>query len=482
MFYKMLAPCLAAPLASIFNVSMGTGQIPDEWSKATVIPIFKNKGNAASPENYRPISLTNVACKIMETLIRQRLFVHLVQNNLLSNCQHGFFNGRSTVTQLLECMNDWTSSIENHEYIDVAYLDIAKAFDTVSHEKLLYKINKLGIRGSLLSWFKSFLSNRTQTVSVNNVLSDLSRISSGVPQGSVIGPLLFLLYIDDVTSVVKHSSIKLFADDTKLYVKGHRNEVNTLLIEDLSEIFQWFDTWQLNVAFQKCVILPIRGCRRDAVVPKYVINGTEIPSADNVRDLGYFVSGDLKPAFHISQIVRPAHSVACMINKAFVNTDSDFRVKLFNTFVRPKLEYASVIWNPYFKKDVNSVERIQRRYTKRMVGMWNLSYSTRLSRLNMISLEHRRLLLDLHLLYKIVYKKCSISFDSLFKFVEHGHATRGHNKKLECTRAKELCRKHFFSLRIVKAWNNLSSDVVNAPSLASFKNKLKFTDLSKLNN
>ena len=349
-FYKVLAPVLASPLAFIFNLSMGTGRVPSIWSKAKVVPVFKNKGNTASPVNYRPISLTDVACKVMETLVKNRIELHLSQNNLLSDCQHGFVRNKSTVTQLVECLNDWTNAAESHEFIDIAYLDIAKAFDTVSHPKLLFKLKNLGVDGLILSWLECFLAGRTQRVTINDESSDSSPVKSGVPQGSVLGPLLFRIYIDDSPTVVRNCRVKLFADDTKLYIKGQRNLTNQQLLDDLERIVRWAKDWQLSLSLQKCAILPIRGCRADAVPARYVVSGEEIPIVDHMRDLGYIVSADLKQSRHVSAIVKPAHKIACQINRAFVNRDVGFQIQMFKTFVRPRLEYASIIWNPYLKK------------------------------------------------------------------------------------------------------------------------------------
>ena len=221
----------------------------------------------------------------------------------------------------------------------------------------------------------------------------------------------------------------------------------------------------------------IRGYHSDTVVPEYVVNRTTLPVVKHAKDLGYHVTTNLKSAFHISQIVRPAHSIACSIHRAFVCKDTAFRVNMFNTFVRPKLEYASSVWSPSYKKDIEAVEAVQRRYTKRMDGLWNEPYQGRLSRLGIASLERRRLILDLCWLYKIINGLCDIPFTSLFKYVDHCHFTRGHNRKIETVRATADYRKHFFSVRIINTWNSLPSEIVNAQNLPLFKRKVKSLDL-----
>ena len=189
-FFKQFADQLSVPLQTIFNRSFEEGKLPNEWKSATVVPILKNKGKATDPSNYRPISLTCICCKLMERLIKNNLYSHLVSNNAITNHQHGFVS-KSTQTQLLECTNMW---LDEKEGVDVVYIDVSKAFDTVSHPKLLNKMASYGIRGKFLNWVSDFLNTRTQTVKVNSSFSEPLPVSSGVPQGSVLGPLLYLIY------------------------------------------------------------------------------------------------------------------------------------------------------------------------------------------------------------------------------------------------------------------------------------------------
>ena len=216
--------------------------------------------------------------------------------------------------------------------------------------------------------------------------------------------------------LLKNCTIYLFADDTKLYIRVLRNQVSQFLLDDLHAVFNWCKVWQLSLALSKCAILPIRGIRSDSVKPKYVINGTELETVEHARDLGDYVSGNLKPAYHISQIVRPAHRIECQIHRAFVSTDHSFQMQMFNTYVRPRLEYCSVIWNPYLKRDIWSLEKVQRRQTKRMAGLWNVQYEDRLIQLEQISLQKRRLCIDLIMLFNIVHGLCAIKFETMFKY------------------------------------------------------------------
>ena len=220
---------------------------------------------------------------------------------------------------MLSCVHDWAKAIDDGDFVDVAYLDYAKAFDTVCHQKLLIKLDALGVKNSVLRWIKSFLSDRTQSVIVNDARSHAINVTSSVPQGSVLGPILFRVYVDDITRVVKHCEVRLFADDTKLYLRVKKDAITNLLQQDLENIFEWSTKWQLGLALQKCVILPIRGSHSASAVPHIVVNNTELPTAENVRDLGVHISSNLKSSYHISKVVRSAHVAACSIHRAFTH-------------------------------------------------------------------------------------------------------------------------------------------------------------------
>ncbi len=251
--------CICVPLSKIFNFSMQSGVLPTFWRTAEVVPVFK-KGSVSSPSNYRPVSLTSIPCKVMETVIKNEMVIFLSKYNVITPHQHGFLARRSVETQLLECLNEWTKLLQ-YSSIDVMYLDFCKAFDSVSLEKLKTKMTAYGIVGKLFRWLVSFLSDRTQRVYVNQKFSDFVNVISGVPQGSVLGPLLFLLFINDVVDFVQNSvdvSVKIFADDLKVFSAVPDSlEDDSLLTLAVEKISDWTNTWQLNIAVQKCAVLPL---------------------------------------------------------------------------------------------------------------------------------------------------------------------------------------------------------------------------------
>ena len=243
------------PLTLLFDKSLNEGVIPDDWRKAIVSPIFK-KGNKKDPSNYRPVSLTSVVCKLCEKLIRERLTVHMISNKICADAQYGFMSGRSCVIQLLEIFDEWAHMQDSGVPIDIIYLDFAKAFDCVSHGLLLFKLKKLGIVGQLFNWVKDFLHNRTQCVRVGSSVSSWADVVSGVPQGNVLGPILFLCFINDLPDVVS-GIVKTFADDTKLYSQVPNIEESENLLVDLDKLCDWSEKWKLSFNADKCMVMHI---------------------------------------------------------------------------------------------------------------------------------------------------------------------------------------------------------------------------------
>ena len=206
---------MSEPLAIIYQKLLDEGVCPNEWKNANVTPIHK-KGDRTDPSNYRPVSLPSQVCKVLESIIVDKITEHLTTNDLLNDAQHGFREGRSCLTNLLETLEQWTEIIDEGDAIDVAYLDFRKAFDLVSHEHLIYKLSKYGIKEKLLEWIKDFLKDRTQRVVIRGTASSPRKFTSGVPKGSVLGPLLFLIFINDLPLGLT-SALSLFADDSKLF-------------------------------------------------------------------------------------------------------------------------------------------------------------------------------------------------------------------------------------------------------------------------
>jgi len=253
--FKHCSDQLSALLSILFVKSLESGTLPQDWKNCLITPIYK-KGNKTKVNNYRPVCLTSVVIKLFESIIRVTLSKYLYDNKLLSPNQHEFVPRRSCCTQLLHALNDWTSSLDEHFPTDVIYFDFPKALDTIPVSRLLLKLQAYGINGKLLDCFKSFLTDRYQSVRVNGSLSCWKRVRTGVPQGSVLGPLLFSLYVNELPSLVS-SKLLMFANDITLYRTIHSPEDCFTLQSDSDTLFEWSNPWLLSFNVVKCMVLHI---------------------------------------------------------------------------------------------------------------------------------------------------------------------------------------------------------------------------------
>ena len=442
---------------------MESGILPKEWKSAYVMPVFK-KGDRYDPGNYRPISLTCNPCKCMEKIIAVELTEFLLDNDIIKPTQHGFLPGRSTVSNLLTCMEEWTKAYDENQPVDVIYLDYEKAFDKVPFERLLMKLEHFGVRGRLLKWISDFLKARRNQVRVEQSFSDVYGVVSGVPQGSVLGPLLFTVYISDLDHHLS-SQILFFADDTKIFSNPLSN-TNTL-IEDLTILEGWAHTWQLKLNENKCTSLHI-GLNN----PKnnYVLNNVSLKQVEQQRDLGLIMRSDLKWESHIASIVKKANTMLFLIQKAFETKTVNLVAKLYKSHVRPILEYAHSVWNPYYVKDIELLEGVQRRATRIPATLKGSAYEERLRVFGLPTLRERRMRGDLIETFKIIQNHYKVPM-YIFHF-NINENLRGHSLKLYKERCNKLQRKNFLTNRVVYSWNSLHNETVTAESINNFKNRL----------
>ena len=449
------------PLSILFEKSLVTGVVPQDWRDANITPLFK-KGSRLSPNNYRPVSLTSQIVKLLEKIICDQLMEFIEEKQLISCEQHGFQKRCSCVTQLLECLSDWTTSFDENVGVDVVYLDFRKAFDTVAHRRLLYKLHHLGIRGHLLGWLESFLNHRRQRVILRNGSSEWRKVTSGVPQGSILGPILFLLFVNDIPDVISNKA-KMFADDTKLYANIMTKHDCDSLQDDLNALSAWSKLWLLDFNAEKCVVLRIKA----AIDYQYSLNGVYLKEVVSQKDLGITICNTLSPTKHINEIIKKAHQKIAMFRRCFTGLDEKKVSILYKSLVRPALEYASTVWSPKSKENINALEKVQRR-------------SLRLSRdqtIHMESLRERRKKTELVDTYKFITGRYKTPADKYFSLPHK--ELRGHSKKVYVKRTRTQLAGHFYSNRVVDAWNKLPEDIISAPTVASFKNKLRVLPIGK---
>jgi Reverse transcriptase (RNA-dependent DNA polymerase)/Endonuclease-reverse transcriptase len=464
-FLKNTIDSISFPLSVVMQASLDTGILPLDWISSTVTPIYK-KGDKKTASNYRPISLTSIPCKCLERIIVEELLVFLKEEALLPVEQHGFIPGRSVMTNLLVNLKGWTLEFDRGNPVDIIYLDFEKAFDRVPFGRLLLKLEHFGIRDKILVWIKSFLTTRHFRVRIDQDLSTSREVLSGVPQGSVLGPILFILYTSDLPNCAQ-MEISLYADDTKIY--SNPLDGSQQLQTDLNNIFQWTKDWLLTLNINKCNVLHIG--KNNPRIP-YTIDSTTIAAVNNQIDLGITVSHDLKWEDHILGIVKRANSIIYLVKKSFHNITGDIFIKIYKSFIRPVLEFGFQIWSPYFKKDIELLEKTQRRATKILpVGYYNKPYEERLRLLKLPTLEHRRLRGDLIETFKILSNKYSLPNMSQIFTMNHNNL-RGHHLKLSKNRFRTNPGKNLISNRVVDLWNGLPEDVIKAEDLNQFKNRL----------
>ena len=463
-FLKNCLQVLRAPLATMMNNVMGTGHFPETWKKAIVVPIYK-KGNKQLAENYRPISLTSVLCKCMEKIISKELTDFFLEAHVVPAQQHGFLPGRSTFTNLLTRLNEWTMSDDDHQPIDVVYLDFQKAFDKIPIEYLIHKLDHYGVRGDLLRFIgEGFLSGRTFCVRVGAALSHEYEVHSGVPQGSVLGPLLFIGYLHDLYTGLK-TSYSSFADDTNVFCNPLWQYAD--LQGDLETIKRWTQTWKMPLNDSKCTVLHIG---HNNPKHNYFLQQTPVTAVTNQKDLGITITSDLKWEMHIIQMTKKANSLIYLIQKSFKNLSRDMVLKIYKLYIRPKLEYAQSVWNPYYAKDIELIERVQRRITRLPHGLKDIPYEDRLKTLNITTLRDRRIRGDLIETFKILngHYSCSLNIYNL----SNSTNLRGHHQKLTKEKCNKLLRRNFLSNRVVYHWNSLSPETISSTNRNQFKNLL----------
>ena len=307
-------------------------------------------------------------------------------------------------------------------------------------------------------------------------LSHSCHVSSGVPQGSVVGPLLFNLYVNDITDGLDldTTTTKIFADDIKLYTELSPQNSSFNLQKNLDLIHQWSALWQLTISYSKCNILFLG--KSDSTL-NFTLSGNLLHTTTYCTDLGIQFDPDLKFKNHISDIVKRAKQRSSLIHRCFISRNIKHLIRAFKTYVRPPVEYAPQIWSPYQISLIDAIEGIQRSFTKRLPGFANKSYAKRLHLLHLQNLEHRRLLFDLILCFNIVRGFTALSFNDFFS-LSPNTSTRGHTFKLVVPIAKTNTRKYFFSSRIVPIWNSLPQQFVSASSTAKFKSLITNHDFS----
>lgn len=376
------------------------------------------------------------------------------------------------MSNLLETIDFITYNLNSDNQTDIIYLDYAKAFDKVSHNKLLIKLESYSINVSILKWIESFLKNRKQRVAIGDSFSEWKSVSSGVPQGTVLAPVLFVIYINDLPDQVK-SMFKLYADDSKLGAKIENINDCIQLQEDLDNVINWANEWQMTFNINKCHSVHFSNKKSLNFNFNYSMNDQALEKSLIEKDLGILISSDLKWDNHISKITNKANSMLAMIKNSFECHDIEVIRPLYLALVRPQLEYVNSVWNPHLIRDIKKIEKIQKRATKLPPYLKKVPYINRLDRFKLTTLETRRKRGDLIEFYKIVHGRSIINWTNNPRSIENSReGLRRHNLHFYREPSTSSIRDNFFLNRTIPLWNELPFEVKDASTLNDFKAKL----------
>ena len=372
--FKSAFMVLVPHLVYMFNLSFSLNTFPDCWKKATVIPLFKS-GDRTDVSNYRPISLLPLPGKLIEKIVHKRVLSFLEARKVLSEKQNGFRSGYSTTTAVADLTDDFFSAINNNEVSLSVFVDLRKAFDTVCHTTLCKKIEKYGIRGNVRQWCKSYLEHRTQLTLANNCRSDTGEITYGVPQGSVLGPLFFILYVNDLQQAIPYAKIQLYADDTVLYVSGSdKRSLETNLQLGLNCLNRWcrLNKLTINASKTKMMSFGTRHAVKKIRGKELFLDGSKIQSVSTFKYLGFTLDSTLTFRAHISDVIRKVMHKKVILSKIMPFLTKNTALSIYKSMILPYFDYCDEIYQTACKNDLDKLQRLQNKCLKTCLNLHKL--------------------------------------------------------------------------------------------------------------
>ena len=413
--------------------------------------------------------------KVLERHIHLIISNHLLTHYPLANCQWGFQPKKSTVSALLYTIHDWLQHLDRGSEISTIFFDFKKAFDTIPHLPLMSKLEKIGLGPHITTWIHNYLAERQQRVVINGVSSRPTHVLSGVPQGSILGPLLFLFYINDVTNIELSvgSKLVLYADDILLYHPIHTTGDYSIIQADIDALSRWATLNYMTFNTDKCKVMTItRKRNRKTPATPLSLNRCILTEVRTFKYLGILISSDLSWSQHIQNVCSKARKIIGLIYRRYYQyADSTALRQLYTSLARPHLEYAAQVWDPYTAKDTQSLENMQKFALRICSKQWNHSYSRLLNMLNLPTLENRRLYLKLCHLFKVIHGLCYFPPDVITPRSNPSHFSRDYTLQQPFARTNS-----FYSSFIpdsIRKWNQLPEDIVCVPTYEKFKKSLR---------
>ena len=474
---KLSAKEIVAPLTYLINLSLSSGTFPKSWKNARICPIYKG-GKNSEPCNYRPISILPILSKIVERAVFDQMYPHLNSNNMLHENQSGFRPCFSTSSALLNVTEDWLNAIDKGCYVGIVMLDLKKAFDTVNHNILINKLHAYGMASNVIKWFSNYLNDRRHMTYVNGVKSNEQNATCGIPQGSILGPLLFIMYVNDLPNCVSNSQVSMYADDTGLYyISRNIKDIVSKINEDLENVSNWLTRNKLSLNVKKTEFMIIGTSQRLAKIVDSDINikikNERIKRVKSCKHLGVIIDETLSWGKHVDHVTKKVAPGLYYLRKSSSILPQKMQVLLYNAIIIPHLSYCNIIWGRCNKTLQNKCQVLQNRAAKIItsVNMYSSS-SQALQDLNWDNLNVKLTHNEAITMYKIVNNLAPQYLCNKFKRKEENYNMRVSNT-LCIDKPNTEYKRRSFTYRGAKLWNSLEENIKNAVNVTTFKQQLR---------